>query len=189
MCCVGYVVSLSFCGLGTGTLCLSETLLSRNGVSVDCSVILYSTLSVHSCGVHWLFVHVVKENVLILDLWVCSIPLLQVGQCVDTLCKYLENIIQNPSEEKFQKIRMTNRVYQDRVAHMEGAQDFLIAAGFKVEKLPYQDGEEDFWVFSEENLDSTETMQVSISFYTYIINQLYNHYINMFSHILTCVLI
>jgi UBX domain-containing protein 6 len=84
----------------------------------------------------------------------------KVGQCVDTLCKYLENIIQYPSEEKFQKIRMTNRVYQDRVAHMEGAQDFLIAAGFKVEKLPYQDGEEDFWVFSEENLDSKETLQI-----------------------------
>lgn len=84
----------------------------------------------------------------------------KVGQCVDTLCKYLENIIQNPSEEKFQKIRMTNRVYQDRVAHVEGTQDFLIAAGFKVEKLPYQDGEEDFWVFSEEYLDSKETLQI-----------------------------
>jgi hypothetical protein len=116
-------------------------------------------------------VHVVKENVLILDLWYVPLPSLQVGQCVDTLCKYLENIIQNPSEEKFQKIRMTNRVYQDRVAHMEGAQDFLIAAGFKVEKLPYQDGEEDFWVFSEEYPDSKETLQVSISFYTYLINQ------------------
>jgi len=142
-----------------------------NRVSASRPVTLYSTLSVHSCRVHWLFVHVVKENVPILDLWVCSIPLLQVGQCVDTLCKYLENIIQNPSEEKFQKIRMTNRVYQDRVAHVEGAQDFLIAAGFKVEKLPYQDGEEDFWVFSEENLDSKETLHVSISFYTYVINQ------------------
>jgi UBX domain-containing protein 6 len=128
----------------------------------------------------FLFVPVVRENVLILHLWLCSVPLLQVGQCVDTLCKYLENIIQNPTEEKFQKIRMTNRVYQDRVAHMEGAQDFLIAAGFKVEKLPYQDGEEDFWVFSKENLDSEETQLVSICCDTYIINQIS-------SHTLTCV--
>jgi len=88
--------------------------------------------------------------------------MLQVGQCVDTLCKYLENIIQNPAEEKFQKIRMSNRVYQDRVAPLEGTQDFLVAAGFKVVKLPFQDGEEDFWVFSEENLDNKETLQVSI---------------------------
>jgi hypothetical protein len=31
-------------------------------------------------------------------------------------------------------------------------------------KLPFQDGEEDFWVFSEENLDSNDTLQVSVSF-------------------------
>jgi UBX domain-containing protein 6 len=74
----------------------------------------------------------------------------------------MENIIQNPSEEKFRKIRVSNRVYQDRVAQVEGTQDFLMAAGFNITKLPYQDGEEDFWMFSEENLDSTETLHVSI---------------------------
>lgn len=58
---------------------------------------------------------------------------------------------------------MSNRVYQDRVAQLEGTQDFLIAAGFKIMKLPYQDGEEDFWVFSEGNLDSSETLHVSMS--------------------------
>jgi hypothetical protein len=56
-------------------------------------------------------------------------------------------------------------VYQERVAQVEGAQDFLIAAGFKIMKLPYQDGEEDFWMFSEENLDSRETLQVSVSLF------------------------
>lgn len=89
---------------------------------------------------------------------------LQVAQCVDTLCKYLQNIIQNPTEEKFRKIRMSNRIYQDRVAPLEGTQDFLIAAGFKVMKLPFQDGEEDFWAFSEDNLDNSETLQVSVLF-------------------------
>jgi UBX domain-containing protein 6 len=107
-------------------------------------------------------VPVVQQDILTVHLAMfCT--LLQVGLCVDTLCKYLENIIQDPTEEKFQKIRITNRVYQDRVAHVEGAQDFLIAAGFKVERLPYQDGEEDFWVFSNENLENEETLQVSIS--------------------------
>jgi hypothetical protein len=69
---------------------------------------------------------------------------------------------------------------------MEGAQDFLIAAGFKVEKLPYQDGEEDFWVFSEENLDSKETLQVSISFYTYMTNQPMHVYKYVQSHTNMC---
>jgi uncharacterized protein with PQ loop repeat len=76
----------------------------------------------------------------------------------------LENIIQNPTEDKFRKIRLSNRVYQEKVASLEGTQDFLLAAGFKVMKLPFQDGEEDFWVFSEENLDSNETLQVSVFF-------------------------
>jgi UBX domain-containing protein 6 len=87
---------------------------------------------------------------------------LKVAQCVDTLCRYLQNIIQNPTEEKFRKIRISNRIYEDKVASLEGTQEFLTAAGFKVMKLPFQDGEEDFWVFSEDNLDSSETLQVSI---------------------------
>jgi len=29
--------------------------------------------------------------------------------CVNTLCKYMDNIIQNPSEEKFRKIRKSNK--------------------------------------------------------------------------------
>ena len=38
----------------------------------------------------------------------------QVG--VNTLCKYMDNIIQNPSEEKFRKIRKSNKAYRERVA-------------------------------------------------------------------------
>jgi hypothetical protein len=64
---------------------------------------------------------------------------------------------------------MSNRVYQDRVAPLEGTQDFLIAAGFKVMKLPFQDGEEDFWAFSEDNLDSNETLQVSVLLFIYFL--------------------
>lgn len=53
--------------------------------------------------------------------------------CIETLKKYLENIIQNPSEEKFQKIRCSNRIFQEKVANIEGSKEFLKAAGF-VEK-------------------------------------------------------
>ena len=68
--------------------------------------------------------------------------------------------MQNPTEEKFRKIRVSNRAFQDRVACLEGTEDFLRAAGFEVRKLPFQDGEEDFWIFSEENLESTDTLEV-----------------------------
>ena len=77
---------------------------------------------------------------------------LKVQACVETLLKYFENILQNPTEEKYRKIRMSNRVYQEKVKPMEGALELLEAAGFEIVKLPHQDTEEDFLVFPEEKL-------------------------------------
>lgn len=51
--------------------------------------------------------------------------------CIETLKKYLQNIINNPSEEKYQKIRMSNRIFCDKVANAEGSLEFLKAAGFQ----------------------------------------------------------
>lgn len=50
--------------------------------------------------------------------------------CIDTLKKYVENIIQHPDEEKYRKIRMSNRIFCDKVQPVEGAMDFLLGAGF-----------------------------------------------------------
>lgn len=77
----------------------------------------------------------------------CNKGLEKVKVCVETLCKYVENIVQQPSEEKFRRIRMSNRAYQERVKCLEGTQQFLEAAGFGQEKLPFGEGEEEFWVF------------------------------------------
>ncbi|XP_030381044.1 UBX domain-containing protein 6 [Scaptodrosophila lebanonensis] len=51
-------------------------------------------------------------------------------ECIATLIKYLENIIKNPDEEKFCKIRMSNRIFSEKVRYVEGALDVLYAAGF-----------------------------------------------------------
>lgn len=51
--------------------------------------------------------------------------------CIETLKKYLQNIINNPVDEKYHKIRMSNRILCDKVANAEGAQEFLTAAGFQ----------------------------------------------------------
>jgi len=68
----------------------------------------------------------------------------QVG--VNTLCKYMDNIIQNPSEEKFRKIRKSNKAYRERVASIEGSDIFLQAAGFLTTTDENQKDDE-FWVF------------------------------------------
>lgn len=51
-------------------------------------------------------------------------------ECIATLIKYLENIIKNPNEEKFCKIRMSNKIFSEKVRYVDGALDVLHAAGF-----------------------------------------------------------
>ncbi len=77
--------------------------------------------------------------------------------------RYLDNIIQNPTEEKYRKIRINNKVYQERVAPLEGVQQFLRAAGFQVKPMPNPQQElEDFWVLSNTQQEHIEYLIVSI---------------------------
>lgn len=78
--------------------------------------------------------------------------------CIDTLIKYLDNIISNPSEEKFLKIRQSNKIFQERVACLKGTDEFLIAAGFSVKLLPFEDHETNFYVFDSELAKDAERL-------------------------------
>ncbi|XP_045506943.1 UBX domain-containing protein 6 [Colias croceus] len=83
----------------------------------------------------------------------------KIDTCVETLCKYLENIVTYPEEEKYQKIRMSNRAFTDRVQPIEGAVELLLAAGFVQQKLFNNEGnEEDFLVFNKDNVPSVESL-------------------------------
>ena len=66
--------------------------------------------------------------------------------CIDTLCKYMDNILKSPDDEKFRKIRKSNKAYQERVAKFEGHDLFLEAVGFQSQAL---DGEE-YWILDGE---------------------------------------
>lgn len=59
----------------------------------------------------------------------------KVNQCVETIIKYLKNILDHPSEEKYQKIRLSNKIFQERVSTIEGSMEFLRAAGFKESEI------------------------------------------------------
>lgn len=67
--------------------------------------------------------------------------------CIETLTKYLENIIQHPDDEKYRKIRQSNRIFSEKVRPCEGALDFLLGAGFIEQDI---DGEQ-FYIYSDEN--------------------------------------
>jgi len=75
----------------------------------------------------------------------CNV-IVRAEDCIETLKKYLSNIIADPSAEKFQRIRMSNRIYSEKVANVEGSMEFMMAAGFREEMC---DGE-NFLVWSPE---------------------------------------
>lgn len=67
--------------------------------------------------------------------------------CIETLSKYLQNIIEHPDDEKYRKIRQSNRIFSEKVRPCEGALDFLLAAGFTEQILD----DEPFLIYSNEN--------------------------------------
>lgn len=74
--------------------------------------------------------------------------------CVEALIKCLENIHNNPNEEKYKKIRMNNRMFCDKIKICEGALDLLHAAGFA--EITIDD--EPYLIWSEENMEAETTL-------------------------------
>ena len=72
------------------------------------------------------------------------------------MTRYLENIINNPEEPKFRRIRLANRVFQDKVQPIRGAFEFLQSAGFH----KIQENGEEFLDYDTSDCDP-ETLPVS----------------------------
>lgn len=75
---------------------------------------------------------------------------------------YAENIIRNRDEEKYRKIRLTNKTFMEKVLPVKGAIEFLESIGFVKQKLVHQDQEEDFLVFPEDCLDNLASVQTTV---------------------------
>ncbi|KAL8609906.1 hypothetical protein ACOMHN_016381 [Nucella lapillus] len=82
----------------------------------------------------------------------------KVKVCVETLIRYLDNAVNHPEEEKFHKIRVGNKAFQERVACLKGTEEFIQAAGFVLRSLPHEDHEEHFWVLTEEYARDSERL-------------------------------
>lgn len=80
---------------------------------------------------------------------------------VDTIAKYLDNICLHPEEEKYRKIKLQNRVFQERINCLEGTREFFEAIGFQKALLPVadQEGPEEFYVLSEGVLAQPQSLQ------------------------------
>ncbi len=84
----------------------------------------------------------------------------KVKVCVETLCKYVDNIIDHPTEEKFWKIRVGNKAFQERVSALEGTSEFLQAAGFQLKAVPGPSGPEEMhYIMDAENAQNLPRLQ------------------------------
>ncbi|XP_070600377.1 UBX domain-containing protein 6 isoform X2 [Erythrolamprus reginae] len=80
---------------------------------------------------------------------------------VETIAKYLDNIHLHPEEEKYRKIKMQNKIFQERIHCLEGADQFFQAVGFEKVALDVtgQEATEDFYVLKEEALEKLEDLK------------------------------
>uniref|UniRef100_A0A8D2PPF3 UBX domain-containing protein 6 n=1 Tax=Zosterops lateralis melanops TaxID=1220523 RepID=A0A8D2PPF3_ZOSLA len=85
----------------------------------------------------------------------------KVRACVETMAKYLDNIYLHPEEEKYRKIKLQNKVFQERISCLEGTHKFFQAVGFETKTLPVpgQETTEDFYVLKEEMLGRLEELK------------------------------
>ncbi|KAL7304101.1 hypothetical protein TKK_0003561 [Trichogramma kaykai] len=104
----------------------------------------------------------------------CNVDADRVTACKNTLGKYLDNIIKDPSDSKYWKIKMSNKIFKEKVEPITGSIEFLTGAGFVREVLMLNDGEEEFLVWHpevvdieqlkthRETLDSTEKVELTL---------------------------
>ncbi|KAJ8362934.1 hypothetical protein SKAU_G00117650 [Synaphobranchus kaupii] len=80
---------------------------------------------------------------------------------VDIISKYIDNILNNPTEEKYRKIKQSNKVFQEKVSSMEGSSEFLQALGFQSAALPVdgQEHSEEFLLLEEQDPAALEVLR------------------------------
>ncbi|XP_008934171.1 PREDICTED: UBX domain-containing protein 6, partial [Merops nubicus] len=84
---------------------------------------------------------------------------LRVG--VDSSCRYLDNIYLHPEEEKYRKIKLQNKVFQERISCLEGVHRFFQSVGFETRTLPVpgQETTEEYYVLKDEMLTKLEDLK------------------------------
>uniref|UniRef100_A0A8C6CIN3 PUB domain-containing protein n=1 Tax=Moschus moschiferus TaxID=68415 RepID=A0A8C6CIN3_MOSMO len=81
---------------------------------------------------------------------------------VDTVTKYLDNIHLHP-EEKYRKIKVQNKVFQERIHYLEGTNEFFEAIGFQKVLLPIPDQELYVLERHKEQLLSAEPVRATLA--------------------------
>ncbi|KAM3726868.1 UBX domain-containing protein [Dirofilaria immitis] len=76
----------------------------------------------------------------------------------ETIQKYLRNLIENPDENKYHRIRVNNKVFQERISCANGGKEFLLACGFEEKNLINNEQEEPFLIISDDKAMDTHSL-------------------------------
>ncbi|XP_055936378.1 UBX domain-containing protein 6-like [Argiope bruennichi] len=123
---------------------IGPEILPKKDIKMKIKEFLYEQLEQEKGLTACLIIHTVNENK----------DKIRIG--IETLVRYLTNILDNPEEEKYHKIRLNNKVFQERIIGLEGAFEFLEAAGFTKQMI----GEEEYLVFVGVTDESFENLQM-----------------------------
>nr|XP_028569429.1 UBX domain-containing protein 6 isoform X2 [Podarcis muralis] len=91
----------------------------------------------------------------VMEIHTCNRDREKVKLGVETIAKYLDNIHLHPEEEKYRKIKLQNKVFQERIHCLEGTHKFFQAVGFEKATLSVpgqEEATEDFYVLKEGKL-------------------------------------
>ncbi|XP_051978338.1 UBX domain-containing protein 6-like [Xyrauchen texanus] len=89
----------------------------------------------------------------------------KVKAAMDIICKYIDNICKNPTEEKYRKLKVSNKVFQEKVSGIDGTREYLQALGFESTMLPV-DGEErteEYLVLPQQESEALEVLKVHLA--------------------------
>lgn len=141
----------------------SSPYLAVNGIFYRCPMISDAVLTKEEWRIQvreFLYEQLEEERGLTACLIIhsCNYNRTKVKDCVDVLVRYVDNILGNPTESKYHRIRCANATFNDKVAPIDGASEFLLSAGFTPQEIEHNGTMEQFWVFNESNLDGLETL-------------------------------
>ena len=87
-------------------------------------------------------------------------------KCIETLSKYVDNILKSPSDEKFRKIRIENPIFRENVYSVKYSDMVLKKTGFRAMSLPKRENEEEldeYFVYDQDDVRPLESLKEALA--------------------------
>lgn len=88
----------------------------------------------------------------------------KLDKCVEILNRFADNIINNPTEEKYRKIRLENAIFKEKVYTCKYADLVLKQSGFQTRIIKLEDGkDDDVFLFEGDDWEKLENLKSALS--------------------------